>query len=120
MRILVADDEPDMRLLVRAHVRRVPEWSVTDASDGAEALALAVDEPFDVLVLDQRMPELTGIEVVRALRERGEVPPVVLFSAYLDPDIEDEAAALGVRTLGKSDLSRLNDTIAGLLDTRLT
>ncbi len=66
--VLVADDDADVLNLVRFRLER-EGLRVLTAGDGATALALARAEQPDVCVLDVMMPRLTGLEVVRQLRE---------------------------------------------------
>lgn len=80
-RVLVADDNPDLR----EHVSRLlsPAYEVVAVPDGVEALRLAVDSPFDLVLTDVMMPRLDGFGLVAALRAnpvtRG--VPIVLLSA---------------------------------------
>ncbi|MFI7574968.1 SpoIIE family protein phosphatase [Micromonospora sp. NPDC049497] len=80
-RILVADDNVDLR----AHVTRLlaPSWEVVTAADGLEALRLAVESPFDLVLTDVMMPRLDGFGLVAALRTdpRTRHVPIVLLSA---------------------------------------
>ncbi|WP_373684203.1 SpoIIE family protein phosphatase [Micromonospora thermarum] len=80
-RILVADDNPDLR----EHVTRLlaPSWEVVTATDGVEALRLAVESPFDLVLTDVMMPRLDGFGLVAALRAdpRTRHVPIVLLSA---------------------------------------
>lgn len=114
--MLVADDEADLRLLVRTQLRRALGCAVVEAADGEEALARCRDSDVDLLVLDHRMPRRLGIDVIRALRADDIDVPVVLFSAYLDPELEDEAATLGAVSVPKSDIDRLADVSRRLLE----
>ena len=67
-RVLVADDEPDIRDLVCLAVRRAGGTVVSAVDDGAAALAAARDGRPDLAVLDVSMPGLSGLEVCTALR----------------------------------------------------
>lgn len=98
-RVLLADDDDDIReALALALVGH--GWEAVEARDGNEALARAVAEPFDVLILDHRMPGLLGGEVHRMLRERGVNVPVILITAA--NRIRELTAEFGVATfLGK-------------------
>jgi two-component system OmpR family response regulator len=71
--LLVVDDEPSLRELLAATLRFVG-FRVTSAATGAEAVAAAVAEPPDLVLLDVMLPDLDGFEVARRLR--GSVPPV--------------------------------------------
>ncbi|MFG1800251.1 SpoIIE family protein phosphatase [Micromonospora carbonacea] len=80
-RILIADDNADLR----EHVSRLlgASWEVVAAPDGVEALRLAVETPFDLVLTDVMMPRLDGFGLVTALRAdpRTRHVPIVLLSA---------------------------------------
>ena len=106
MTVLVVDDSPDIRFMLRMLLEE-EGMEVEEADGGAPALArLAAGPAPDAVVLDQRMPDLTGMEVVRELSGRDH-PPIVLFSAYLHPELAQEARELGVTTVGKTELGEL-------------
>ena len=81
-KILVAEDEPDIRELVSIALR-FGGFDVEAAADGIEALALADAETFDLIILDVRMPRMTGFEACRELRLREETKriPIIFLSA---------------------------------------
>jgi two-component system OmpR family response regulator len=68
--LLVVDDEPVVRELLSASLR-FAGFAVASAATGAEAVAAAVREPPDLIVLDVMLPDIDGFEVVRRLGERG-------------------------------------------------
>ena len=106
-RLLVADDEVDIRVLVGVRVRHL-DVEVVEAADGEVALRFAADgEPPGVVVLDQRMPKCTGLEVARALRSSSPDLPVAIFSAFVDDELRRAADDLAVTVHSKSDLSGL-------------
>lgn len=106
-RLLVADDEPDIRVLVRVRLRHLPV-EIVEATDGAVALALVEGDGLpDMAILDQRMPHRTGLEVAAVLRDARPELPVALFSAFLDAELVRAADALEVHTCSKSDLPAL-------------
>ncbi len=88
-RVLVADDDEDVAELLR-QVLEEDGCAVTRARDGKEALRLARTEPFDLILLDRRMPQLDGSEVCRALRAdpgRQRVPVLMLTASGARADI---------------------------------
>ena len=87
-RVLVADDEEDIRLLVTLAVRKARCTVVASVADGAQALAAARAEVPDLLVLDVSMPGATGLEVCAALRAEPATAgcKVLLLSAGASPD----------------------------------
>jgi len=111
LKVLVVDDSADVRFMLQVLLEDAG-MEVAAAGSGAEALdRLADPGDIDVVVLDQRMPGMTGIEVARIAMEHYNCPPLVLFSAYLHPVLIDEARALGVTTLVKTDLTELVQTL---------
>jgi two-component system, response regulator, stage 0 sporulation protein F len=80
-RILVADDEMSIRLLYSEELRE-EGYEVFTASNGREALEVVQKEPLDLIILDIKMPEMNGIEVLRRIKEQHPNLPVLLSSAY--------------------------------------
>ncbi|MFN8519897.1 MAG: response regulator transcription factor [Chloroflexota bacterium] len=80
MRVLVVDDEPRMASAI-ARVLTAERYVVDVAHDGVSALAMAGDEPPDLIVLDRLLPDLDGLEVIRLLRARGNRTPVLMLTA---------------------------------------
>ena len=115
-RVLVIDDEPDMRFMLRAYLEG-EQMEVIEAPSGPAALTIIDEqtEDFDAVVLDHRMPLMTGIEFAKTLAERGPHPPLILFSGYLAPDVIADAENLGLPFVNKRDLHRLIDEVNGLL-----
>lgn len=113
MHVLLVDDAPDIRFMLRLMLEE-EGMAVEEAASGQEALdRLAAGPAPDAVVLDQRMPGLTGLEVARELAERGGHPPLVLFSAYLHPALHAEAGRLGLPTVVKTDLAALVEVLRG-------
>ena len=84
--LLVADDDDDIRHeLVEALTEE--GYTVLQAKDGEEVLALALTQRPDAIVLDHRMPGRTGAEVVKTLRDSGSSIPIILTTAGKDPQV---------------------------------
>lgn len=115
---MVVDDEADMRLLVRTLLSAADGFEiVAEAADGPSALEQVGRERPDAMVLDQRMPGLTGIEVARRILADRPDLPIVLFSAYLDEETQIEAEELGVRRcLAKDRVFELADVLHAALE----
>jgi len=82
-RVLVVDDNADMADGIASNLR-LEGYDVRTAEDGATGLALAQQWPADLLVLDLMLPQLSGYEVLRALRQAGRRVPVIILSARGD------------------------------------
>ncbi|MCB0332249.1 MAG: sigma-54-dependent Fis family transcriptional regulator [Bdellovibrionales bacterium] len=94
LKILVADDDPQMQLAVKASLSRAGH-TVTVVSDGAAALHLLAEESFDVIISDQRMPELTGLELLAELLKREIHTPFIMITAHGTIDQAVEAMQAG-------------------------
>src|SRR5215212_2751926 len=93
--IVIADDEDDVReFLVRAVRRYAPQAEVSAVGDGAAALDIMRQRGCDLLISDHRMPIMTGVELLQAVRISQPILPVVIISA--DMTAERAAAAAGV------------------------
>jgi DNA-binding response OmpR family regulator len=79
VRVLVIDDEPKIRQIVRGYLE-ADGFEVREAADGPAGLRAAVDTCPDLIVLDVMLPGLDGIEVLRRLRMNGDVPVILLTS----------------------------------------
>jgi DNA-binding NarL/FixJ family response regulator len=114
LRALIVDDDSDMRFLVRMTIEVANHGLEVsgEADSGESALALVEQDRPGVVVLDQRMPGLTGLETARRLLADDPEQPIILFSAYLDPKTVAEATALGIRAcLDKTDVDRLPEAL---------
>jgi CheY-like chemotaxis protein len=107
-RVLVVDDEDDIRSML-AIVLAAEGWQVEDAAGGEEALARCESERHDVVVLDLRMPGMSGLDVAHRLSKRDYPARLVLFSAYVDSAVERECEELGVAVVDKVDWYGLVD-----------
>ncbi len=110
--VLVVDDEPSVRFFERLSLEEAG-LTVGEASSGAEALELvgAPDRDYAAIVLDFRMPGMTGLETARAIRHSGNVTPIILYTAYADPAVNDSALELGIELIDKTDVERMVDTV---------
>jgi DNA-binding response OmpR family regulator len=105
-RVLIAEDDEAMRALLADALR---DWGfeVVEAGDGAKALDNAVvnvlspgfQPPFDVLLLDECMPLLTGLEVLEQLRETALGPSVIIMSEFISDEMFAQADRLGGVTI---------------------
>ena len=91
MRILVADDEPGMTMVLEALLQR-EHYSVDVVDNGQDALDYGLAENYDCLILDIMMPRLDGIQVLQALRTKNVSTPVLLLTAK--SQVEDRVAGL--------------------------
>ncbi len=89
--ILIIDDEASLRQTLARILQRAG-FEVTTAASGKEGLALASEHPFDLLYLDIRMPDMSGLEVLKIIHTKFPELPVILFTAQ--PDLNSAVEAL--------------------------
>ena len=100
-KILVVDDEEDIRTIARISLATVGKWDVVLASSGQEALALAARESPDLILLDVMMPDMDGATTLAELRrsEKTANTPIVFMTAKVqrqDLDWYRALSAVGV------------------------
>lgn len=82
-KVLVADDDEAIQFCME-DISQQEGWDLSFASNGEECLEKLAKENPCLLILDQRMPRMTGEEVLGRLQEQGKSPPVILISAEKD------------------------------------
>jgi two-component system chemotaxis response regulator CheY len=119
--VLIVDDEVDMRLLVRVILEsgKGDVEVVGEAVDGIDALEKfnTLDPPAvpDVVILDNRMPGRSGIEVAEEMLRNEPRQSIVLFSGFFTPEVEARAKELGVAAcVSKTDFERLPQLVLDL------
>ena|SRR5437868_4609967 len=95
-RILAVDDSPSMRDMVRIALTDAG-YEVTQATDGQEALDIARQAPFDLVLSDVNMPRMNGIELIRALRSEGAYKhtPILMLTTESSVDRKREGKDAG-------------------------
>ena len=93
-RVLVVDDEVKMQRVLEIMLKRMGH-NVACAGNGHEALAALEQTPCDLIISDLRMPGMTGIELLQALRTQGNDVPVIILTAYGTIESAVEAMKLG-------------------------
>jgi len=94
-KLLIVDDESDIREFARNFFKK-RQIEVFVASGGRQALELIANENPHLILLDVRMEEMTGIEVLRELRIKSPSVKVIMVSGVEDEETINEAKALGV------------------------
>ncbi len=116
VRVLVVDDTEHVRCLVAEMLALDGFDVVGTAADGEQAIGMAVDLDPHVVVMDLRMPGIDGLEATRRIRALRAGQQVVLYTAYLDETVEQQARDAGVALcLGKVEgLPRLERELSRL------
>jgi two-component system chemotaxis response regulator CheY len=97
LKILAVDDEPSIAQSMRFIFER-PLYELSSAQDGESALARLTTDPnlFDVVITDNNMPGVSGIQLVRQLRDRGFAGKIMVLSAHLSADVRAAYEAMEV------------------------
>lgn len=119
-RILVIDDDPDQRRLLE-RLLSAAGYAVLTAPDGEAGLALAVESPPSLIILDVMMPHLNGFQTCRALRKNPATSglPIIVLTTKDQPADEYWASEAGADAFlpKQANLSLLLDTISRLTET---
>ena len=94
MRVLVIEDDPTVGQFVKRGLEE-QRWNVDLVADGEEGEMLARSQPYDLVVLDMRLPGRSGLEVLRNLRARGFERPVLVLTAQDAIDAKVETLRAG-------------------------
>ena len=96
--LLIAEDEPVMRMAIQDALEPLENFDVVEAVDGCEALQFIDDHQPELVILDLLMPKMGGIDVLEALQDRGEAEStskIVVLSALVEPFLVERLHALG-------------------------
>ena len=116
VRVLVVDDTDHVRTML-VDMLQLDGFEVCgEAGSGNEAIGAAARLDPEVIVMDYKMPGMDGLEASKAIREQRPQQPIILYTAYLDPALEEEARQAGVAIcIGKVEgLGRLERHITEL------
>jgi len=97
-KILLVDDEDSLRITLAANLE-LEGYEVLEAASAEEALEIAEDNTFDLVLSDIRMPGMNGVELFRALRAKVPDLPCILMSAFSLEELVSSALSEGVFTL---------------------
>lgn len=102
LRILVVDDEPMVRS-VAVQLLRLRGFIVDEASNAQEALRIVASQPFDLILTDLGMPEMSGSELARQLKKKKPFLPIILVTGHTDAEDQSEHVDAVVRKPFKVD-----------------
>ncbi|MCB0328371.1 MAG: response regulator [Bdellovibrionales bacterium] len=109
--ILIADDSEINRVLVRRILEGIGNFRILDATSGMEAMTTLTDIQCDLVILDVKMPGVSGLEVTEWARS-GAVPyldkiPIIGFSAHIEPEIRDRCLETGMNSYVTKPIERI-------------
>ena len=98
-RVVIADDDPDMRIVLRQLMHTLGVEVVEAVNGGDLAILLMDGRPLDLLITDVRMPWATGIQVSTAARNAGMAMPVIVITGLGDDRVREAVDRMGSATL---------------------
>ncbi len=93
-RVLVADDSHTNRFLIKVVLERIG-LEVAVANDGAEAIDMALSQPFDLIIMDIMMPDVSGYDAAEHLREEGLTTPIIAWTSDVTGRSEERCLRAG-------------------------
>lgn len=96
MRVLIVDDEPDVRLLLRLQLERAGHEVIGEATDGKEALERCERDAPDAVILDLLMPGMNGFEAIPRIRSSHPEVRIVAYTAVAGDFVRNEMRRLGI------------------------
>ncbi len=96
--VMIVDDQRAMRNLVRTSISQLGCQHVTECADGREALAVLKERPVHLIISDLNMPEMDGLELLRAVRAEPNLMSIafIMLTSRGEVDLVKQAIALGV------------------------
>ena len=115
-RILLVDDEPDFVELIKKRLE-LNDYDVASAANGKEALEKLKNEHFDAVLLDILMPEMDGLNALKAIRKHDKNLPVFMLTAHSDQEQFKAANRFGASgyIVKTADLQKEIENITGIL-----
>jgi CheY-like chemotaxis protein len=97
-RILIVDDEDDIRDVVRVALEEFAGWLTVTAASGMEGLKIAETQTFDAILLDISMPDMDGFAICEQLQAKSETQriPVIVLTAKVLPSDRDRFAEMAI------------------------
>lgn len=118
VRILLADDNPSVRRYLRAILEQQTSWHVCgEAKTGSEVLERVIECGPDLILLDYRMPDLNGIDVVKRIVEHFPEIPILMVTLYVSNQLAEAARRAGARGIcAKQDIGSVVQAVEIVLN----
>lgn len=101
-KLLIVDDSKVSRMLIRAHiVARYPDWVISEASNGEDAVAMVDKDAPDYCTMDINMPGISGTEAAEQILSKHPTIKLVIFSANIQETHQNRAQSIGTILIAK-------------------
>ena len=113
-KILIVEDSQTMRLFIRMSLRHLPEISVSEATDGLDAIERMEKEGFDLIITDIHMPRMDGLGLIESLRAKmGIKTPIIVLSTESEEREMGRAILLGANSYATKPI--MGNRLVGLV-----
>lgn len=118
MRVLLVDDDAELRAILEMALTGIPGAEIICANSGEQALSIALANPVDFVLTDQKMDGMTGLDLLRALNARQVFPArgALMMSGEDDDALEQAARSAGANEFWRKPVSaaKLRRYVAGM------
>ncbi|HEX2964255.1 MAG TPA: response regulator, partial [Syntrophorhabdaceae bacterium] len=118
-RVLLVDDEPTVVEILGSTLQRLG-YDVTMADSGTEALKVFLKDvgAFDLVITDQTMPDLTGVDLVKKMLKARKDLPIILLTGYSEMVSEEKAKSMGIKEflMKPAERKEVAETVRRVLD----
>jgi DNA-binding NarL/FixJ family response regulator len=118
-RILIVEDQRDVRRMLRAGIETLdPDIRIVDVPSGEEAMLLIAVQPFDLVIIDVRLPGISGLELKKRAQYQNPGLKLILITGVTDPDVRQEVAKAGADAyfFKPLEMNVFLDAVEGFLD----
>ncbi len=114
-KILVCDDEESIRLLLSEALQ--DDYDVDESPDGRDAVKKITKTPFDLLIIDIKMPGTHGLEAIERIRERNKKIPIIICSSYrlMEDDVIVKTSGVAAFMTKPIDIKKLKEKVDELI-----
>jgi CheY-like chemotaxis protein len=96
LRLLIADDDEDNRLVLRATCRNLEAFEIRDAADGVEAVEISESWEPHIILMDIMMPRMDGFEASKIIKERHPQTVIIAVTGVFDSRVEEKMSLIGI------------------------
>lgn len=96
MRVLIVEDSPTMRRIVRNTLKRIGYDDVEEACDGVEGVSVLGNNPVDFIITDWNMPNMSGLDFIKQVKSKSEyadVPILMVTTRSVEDDVKEALMA---------------------------
>ena len=94
-KILIVDDEIQVREIIKEYLEAIIECQVFDSGEGQDALDKIKADSFDLIILDLKMPGVSGLDIIKTVRKQKPPPDILVTTAWDSAQVADEVIKEG-------------------------